>query len=209
MDDLFQTTRPEVEHFADGVTVLSNFVDTDSLLSALAELTAVSPFRHMSTPGGKRINVAVTNCGKLGWVSDARGYRYQALDPQSNKPWPAMPALWRATAVRAAELAGYDHYSPNACLINRYLPGNRMTAHQDKNERDFSQPVVTISTGLPTRFLVYGDTRGGKPLAIPVYDGDVIVMGGASRMAFHGVREIDRPADDPRPHRISLTFRDA
>lgn len=209
MDDLFQHHRPQMEEIADGLVLLSGLADTSALLTELDTITAGAPFRNMQTPGGKPISVAVTNCGELGWVSDRRGYRYQATDPVSGLPWPAMPNSWRALAVSAAARAGFDDYRPNACLINRYSPGNRLTSHQDKNERDFSQPVVTVSTGLPAEFQVYGETRGGKPVRIPVYDGDVLVMGVRARLWFHGVREIRPAPGDTREHRISLTFRDA
>ena len=209
MDDLFQQHRPDIEHIADGLVLLAGFADTPALLRELDAITAAAPFRNMQTPGGKPISVAVTNCGELGWVSDRRGYRYQATDPVSGRAWPAMPERWRELASAAAARAGFAGYRPNACLVNRYRPGNRLTSHQDKNERDFSQPVVTVSTGLPAEFQVYGETRGGKPVTVPVYDGDVLVMGGAARLWFHGVREIKPGAGETRPHRISLTFRDA
>lgn len=209
MDDLFQQQRPDIDQIADGLVLLTGFADTTALLRELDTLTAQAPFRNMKTPGGKPISVAVTNCGALGWVSDQRGYRYQASDPVSGKPWPAMPVSWRQTAQAAAAKAGFADYQPDACLINRYAPGNRLTSHQDKNERDFSQPVVTISTGLPAEFQVYGDTRGGAPMAFPVYDGDVLVMGGPARMSFHGVKPIKPASSDALPYRISLTFRNA
>jgi alkylated DNA repair protein (DNA oxidative demethylase) len=209
MDDLFQHHRPDVDAIADGLVLLSGFADTAALLAELDGIVADAPFRHMQTPGGKPISVAVTNCGELGWVSDRRGYRYQPTDPVSGDAWPAMPDAWRALAVAAAARAGFAGYRPNACLINRYAPGTRLTSHQDKNERDFSQPVVTVSTGLPAEFQVFGETRGGRPRAVPVYHGDVLVMGGAARLWFHGVRELRASPGDDRKYRISLTFRDA
>ncbi|MEL7296637.1 MAG: alpha-ketoglutarate-dependent dioxygenase AlkB [Pseudomonadota bacterium] len=207
MQDLFQHIRPEVEQVMPGITVLAGFADSKQLLAALDAIRSISPFRNMLTPGGKPISVAVTNCGDVGWVSDERGYRYQAIDPETRKPWPAMPASWRDTANRAASVAGFSDFVPNACLINRYLPGNRMTAHQDKNERDFSRPVVTVSTGLPAEFLVWGAERAGSPIGVPVYDGDVLVMGGPARMHFHGVKTVQPDPGGHCPHRISLTFR--
>lgn len=209
MDDLFQTLRPAREDIADGITLLSGFADTKALLADLPVIESAAPFRNMQTPGGKQISVAVTNCGSLGWVSDQRGYRYQATDPVSGEPWAAMPESWRETARHAAAQAGIDNYEPNACLINRYLPGNRMTAHQDKNERDFSHPVVTVSTGLPAEFLIWGEDRGGTPISVPVYDGDVMIMGGAARLWFHGVKTLKPDPSGRRPNRISLTFRTA
>lgn len=209
MDDLFQTLRPPVEEIVDGILLLAGFANTTALLEELPAITDQAPFRHMQTPGGKPISVAVTNCGALGWVSDQRGYRYQATDPKSRRPWAAMPARWTQTASAAAAEAGFDDFRPNACLINRYNPGHRMGAHQDRNERDFSQPVVTISTGLPAQFLIWGKDRTGSPISVPVYDGDVLVMGGAARLWFHGVRTVQPDAASRRQHRISLTFRDA
>ena len=207
MQELFQHIRPEVETVMPGVTVLAGFANSMALLAELDAIRNNSPFRNMQTPGGKPISVAVTNCGDVGWVSDDRGYRYQAIDPETRKPWPAMPVAWRDTAHRAAAEAGFNNFFPNACLINRYLPGNRMTAHQDKNERDFSQPVVTISTGLSAEFLVWGAERAGSPIGVPVYDGDVLVMGGPARMYFHGVKTVQPDPGGHCPHRISLTFR--
>ncbi|MEN7341637.1 MAG: alpha-ketoglutarate-dependent dioxygenase AlkB [Pseudomonadota bacterium] len=209
MSDLFRSLRPAVEHVADGVTLLAGFADTRALLAALPEIRSSAEFRNMKTPGGKLISVAVTNCGELGWVSDQRGYRYQSTDPVTGKPWAPMPAAWRQVASKAAAAAGYKNFRPNACLINRYLPGNRMTAHQDKNERDFSQPVVTISTGLSGEFRIWGSERVGAATGIPVYDGDVLVMGGPARLWFHGVNTVKADPSGEPPHRISLTFRDA
>lgn len=209
MSDLFAELKREVEPLGNGLVLLPGFADTAALLDALPAITAAAPFRQQVTPGGKTIAVAMTNCGELGWVSDRGGYRYQSTDPESGARWPAMPDAWRTLASRAAERAGCPGYVPNVCLVNRYLPGQRLSSHQDLDERDFSQPVVTVSTGLPATFLVHGETRGGKPLRLPLVDGDVLVMGGASRRHYHAV---DRIAPDPAgrvPHRISLTFRAA
>ena len=209
MSDLFQSLRPPVESIADGVTVLAGFADTASLLAYLPDIQAAADFRNMHTPGGKKISVAVTNCGALGWVSDQRGYRYQATDPLTGQRWAPMPEAWHQIARDAAALAGFQNFHPNACLINRYLPGNRMTAHQDKNERDFSQPVVTISTGLAGEFRIWGEERVGAATGVPVYDGDVLVMGGPARLWYHGVNTIKADPSGHPPHRISLTFRNA
>lgn len=209
MQDLFAEQRRDIEPLGDGLVLLPGFADTARLLAELPQVTAIAPFRQQQTPGGKTIAVSMTNCGALGWVSDRRGYRYQDTDPTTNRTWPAMPASWSALASQAAELAGCPGYAPNVCLINRYLPDQRLSSHQDLDERDFSQPVVTVSTGLPATFLVHGETRGGKPRRLALVDGDVLVMGGASRRHYHAV---DRIAPDPSghiPHRISLTFRAA
>lgn len=208
MDDLFQHCRNPIESVMEGVTALAAAVDTGPLLQQLNKITAASPFRNMVTPGGKPISVAVTNCGVVGWVSDRRGYRYQKHDPETGHPWPAMPTLWRRAAIDAAAQAGFDGFKPNACLINRYLPGNQLTAHQDKNEGGFEAPVVTISTGLPAEFLIWGEQRGGTPVGVPVYDGDIVVMGGPARLHYHGVRKLAPGAGDRPAHRISLTFRE-
>ncbi|MEO0574073.1 MAG: alpha-ketoglutarate-dependent dioxygenase AlkB [Pseudomonadota bacterium] len=207
MDDLFQTSRAHVEKVDDGLTLLCGRADGTALINALPAILGVSGWRNMQTPGGKTIGVAVTNCGDVGWVSDTTGYRYQPMDPVSGNAWPAMPQSWIALASAAAAECGFDDFVPNACLINRYLPGNRMTSHQDKNEGDFRHPVVTVSTGLPADFLVHGNQRGGSPRVVPVYDGDVMVMGGRARLWYHGVKTLKGPATEDRPHRISLTFR--
>ncbi|MFK8054003.1 MAG: alpha-ketoglutarate-dependent dioxygenase AlkB [Woeseiaceae bacterium] len=209
MDDLFQSLRPAHEEVLEGITLLSGFADTTALLADLPAITDVAPFRQMVTPGGKPISVAVTNCGSLGWTSGRSGYRYRSTDPNTNQPWAPMPVRWTETAKAAAKLAGYDDYSPNACLINRYLPGNRMTAHQDKNERNFAHPVVTVSTGLPAEFLIWGAERAGSPISVPVYDGDVMIMGGAARLHYHGVKTLKPDPAGKRANRISLTFRNA
>ncbi|MEM1438283.1 MAG: alpha-ketoglutarate-dependent dioxygenase AlkB [Pseudomonadota bacterium] len=209
MQDLFASQRREIEPLGAGLVLLPGFADTTALLEALPDITAAAPFRQQQTPGGKTIAVSMTNCGALGWVSDRRGYRYQDTDPVSGERWPPLPESWSALATHAAALAGCPDYTPNVCLVNRYLPGQRLSSHQDLDERDFSQPVVTVSSGLPATFLVHGETRGGKPHRLPLVDGDVLVMGGASRRHYHAV---DRIAPDPTgrvPHRISLTFRAA
>ena len=209
MQDLFADQRRAVEPLGDGLVLLPGYADTAALLAALPAITASAPFRQQVTPGGKTIAVAMTNCGELGWVSDRRGYRYQDTDPESGRRWPAMPADWRELASRAAALAGCADYVPNVCLVNRYLPGQRLSSHRDLDERDFSQPVVTVSTGLPATFLVHGETRSGKPKRLRLVDGDVLVMGGASRRHYHAVDRIARDSDGRIPHRISLTFRAA
>ena len=209
MNDLFASQRRAVEPLGNGLVLLPGHADTAGLLVELPAITACAPLRQQTTPGGKTIAISMTNCGELGWVSDRRGYRYEACDPTTGRPWPPMPEAWRTLASQAAALAGSDGYVPNACLINRYLPGQRLTAHRDHDEGDFSQPVVTVSSGLPATFLVHGETRGGRPMRLTLTDGDVLVMGGASRLYYHGVDAV-RPDPAGRiPHRISLTFRAA
>ena len=182
----------------------------DRLVAALACVAAASPFRHMTTPGGFRMSVAMTNCGALGWVSDASGYRYDACDPDSGRPWPAMPAAFAELATRAAERAGYADFVSDACLVNRYDPGTRLTLHQDRTERDFDAPIVSVSLGLPAVFLFGGLRRAERPLRVPLRHGDVVVWGGPSRLRYHGVAAI-KPGRHRRigDLRINLTFRKA
>ncbi|MDR0775502.1 MAG: DNA oxidative demethylase AlkB [Azonexus sp.] len=180
------------------------------LIEAIGHITAAAPFRHMQTSGGQRISVAMTNCGSLGWVSDRAGYRYQATDPASGTPWPALPGSFRQLAQEAAALAGFAGFDPDACLINRYVPGARMSLHQDRDERDLSQPIVSVSLGLPVVFQLAGDTRTGPRLNLPLAHGDVLVWGGPDRLRYHGVRTL---AGGEHPLtgacRYNLTFRRA
>lgn len=159
----------------------------DALWAALQAVMAQAPPRHMTTPGGQRMSVALTSCGALGWVSDARGYRYTPHDPASGQPWPALPAPLHQLARDAAAAAGFDGFAPDACLVNRYTPGARMGLHQDRDERDLSQPIVSLSLGLPTFFLWGGLHRTGRTLRVPLLHGDVAVWGGSDRLRFHGV----------------------
>ena len=180
------------------------------MLAALAEVEAQAPFRHMFTPGGHRMSVAMTNCGRHGWVTDRRGYRYDDIDPESGKAWPAMPALFRELAENAAREAGFAGFAPDACLINRYEPGAKMSLHQDRDERDFSAPIVSVSLGLPATFLFGGLKRSGKSQRYRLEHGDVVVWGGPSRLFFHGVAPLadgDHAALGRK--RINLTFRRA
>lgn len=184
--------------------------ESRAILEALAGVLAQAPLRHMTTPGGFRMSVSMSNCGTLGWVSDREGYRYTSLDPDSGRSWPAMPALFSSLAARAAEQAGYGGFTPDACLINRYQPGARLTLHQDRNERDLAQPVVSVSLGLPAMFRFGGTRRSDRPLRVPLEHGDVVVWGGESRLAFHGVlplKEGMHPATGGC--RLNLTFRRA
>jgi alkylated DNA repair protein (DNA oxidative demethylase) len=173
-------------------------------------MAAVSPFRNLITPGGFRMSVAMTNCGIAGWISDRRGYRYESIDPMTGTPWPAMPTLFLRLAASAAEEAGFADFVPDACLINRYEPGTRLTLHQDLNERDTAHPIVSVSLGLPATFFFGGLKRTDRPKRWRVENGDVAVWGGPSRMVFHG---IDKLADGEHPltgHcRLNLTFRKA
>src|SRR5260370_40983223 len=157
------------------------------LLDALSPAAARSLFRHMVTPGGFRMSGAMTNCGSLGWVTDRKGYRYDSVDPETQALWPPMPKPFLELAHSAAKTAGFPEFVPDACLINRYEPGARLTLHQDKNERDFEQPIVSVSLGLPAVFLFGGEERAAKTTRVPADHGDVLVWGGPARLRYHGV----------------------
>ncbi len=181
-----------------------------ALVAAVDEIAAVAPFRHMATPGGFRMSVAMTSCGQAGWVTDRRGYRYAATDPLSEKPWPVLPAGFLALAARAAVAAGYGGFMPDSCLINRYEPGTKLSLHRDEDERDFAAPVVSVSLGLPATFLWGGLSRKDSVRRIRLDSGDVVVWGGPARLVYHGVAPLAE-AEDPltRRRRINLTFRKA
>ena len=178
------------------------------LLPALRAIVKQAPFRHLITPGGHRMSVAMTNCGSVGWVSDETGYRYDAIDPESRQPWPAMPTVLRRLAADAASDAGFNGFEPEACVINRYVPGAKLSLHQDKDELDFAAPIVSVSLGLPAIFLFGGAKRADKPNRYRLEHGDVVVWGGPSRLFFHGVAPL---ADGEHAlmgrQRINLTFR--
>lgn len=210
-DDL-PATGPAGETLAPGAVLLRGVARDEgaALLQALEGVFAAAPLRHLVTPGGHTMSVAMTNCGALGWVSDRRGYRYTAADPLSGRPWPAMPALLRAFAVRAAEAAGYAGFEPDACLVNQYRPGNKLSLHQDKDEHDFSAPIVSLSLGLPAVFLFGTPQRQERPSRYRLVHGDAVVWGGPARLAFHGVAPLaggEHALLGQR--RINLTFRQA
>jgi alkylated DNA repair protein (DNA oxidative demethylase) len=204
--------RSTVEPLAPGAAILRRFARPfeDALIDALNDVVASAPLRHMLTPGGFRMSVAMTNCGALGWVSSATGYRYDAVDPDSGHRWPTMPSAFVELAVQAAMSAGFAGFRPDACLVNRYEPGARLTLHQDRNERDLSAPIVSVSLGLPATFLFGGVKRSEKPLRVPLRHGDTVVWGGPSRLRYHGVALV-KPGHHDRigHHRINLTFRTA
>lgn len=208
--DLFDT--PDREDLAPGAVLLRGCAlpMEGPLLEALDEVTAQSPFRRMVTPGGYEMSVAMTNCGEAGWVTDRKGYRYDPIDPETGRPWPAMPAAFRRLAAEAATDAGYPSFAPDACLVNCYEPGARLSLHQDRDERDFDQPIVSVSLGLPATFQFGGPKRSDKPRRIPLRHGDVAVWGGPSRLHYHGVlalKDGGHPALGRK--RINLTFRKA
>lgn len=178
------------------------------LIPALRAIVKQSPFRHLITPGGHRMSVAMTNCGSAGWVSDPSGYRYDPIDPDSGKPWPAMPPVLCRLAADAAAEAGFDRFAPEACLINRYVPGTKLSLHQDKDELDFAAPIVSVSLGLPATFLFGGLKRGDTPRRYRLEHGDVAVWGGPSRLFYHGVAPLaDGEHGVLGRQRINLTFR--
>ena len=177
---------------------------------ALGDIAAQSPFRHMVTPGGYTMSVAMTNCGAAGWVTDRTGYRYDHNDPETGRPWPAMPDCFFELAAEAATRAGYPDFRPDACLINRYEPGARLSLHQDKNERDFANPIVSVSLGLPATFQFGGLKRNDPVRKFLLRHGDVAVWGGPSRLFYHGVLELkDGVHETVGRIRINLTFRGA
>ena len=213
--DLFESVpdvRPLREEIAEGAVLLRGFARPfeGELIAALRDIVAQAPFRHMVTPGGHQMSVAMTNCGSLGWVTDRRGYRYDTNDPETGKPWPAMPPPFRVLAREAAAQAGFDEFSPDACLINRYQPGARMSLHQDKDEDDFGAPIVSVSVGLPAIFLLGGLKRSDKTQRFRLEHGDIAVWGGPARLVYHGVAPL---ADGEHVllgrQRINLTFRKA
>jgi DNA oxidative demethylase len=213
-EDLFASLPPEkhAEPIADGAVLLHAFAfdKADALLACVQAVADAAPFRHMHTPGGFRMSVAMSNCGNAGWTTDERGYRYASVDPQSGQPWPAMPEPFLQLAQTAALTAGYPGFTPDACLINRYEPGARMSLHQDRNERDLAAPIVSVSLGLPATFLFGGLQRADKPTRHRLEHGDVVVWGGKTRLAFHGIAPL---ANGYHPVcgavRYNLTFRKA
>ncbi len=182
----------------------------DKILPALQDIIHLCGFRHMVTPGGHTMSVAMSNCGRLGWITDHQGYRYTDTDPLTGKPWPCMPPVFLQLAQAAANTAGFPGFLPDACLINRYLPESNMSLHQDKNERNMAAPIVSISLGMPAMFLFGGNHRQDKAQRIPLFHGDVTVWGGVDRLRFHGVMPIKANAHSQMgEQRINLTFRQA
>lgn len=213
MTDLFAAvadSQPAQEAIAEGAVLLRRFFTAEEhdVIAALRVIVKQAPFRHLVTPGGHTMSVAMTNCGSVGWVSDPRGYRYDPVDPDSGEPWPAMPPAFADLAARAAVQAGFAAFVPDACLINRYKPGARLSLHQDKDELDLGAPIVSVSLGLPATFLFGGLARQDKVSRYRLTHGDIVVWGGPARLAYHGVAPL---ADGEHPvmggQRINLTFR--
>ena len=199
------------EALADGAVILRGFVADDmALLDAVAAITAQAPFRHLVTRGGFKMSVAMTNCGALGWVSDRRGYRYEPADPASGLPWPAMPDAFLELARSAAARAGFPGFAPDACLINEYVVGARMSLHQDHDEGNLAPPIVSVSLGIPAMFLFGGLARTDPAVRTPLFHRDVVVWGGPSRLKFHGVLPLKAATHAlTGARRINLTFRAA
>ena len=211
IEDLFEREGGVVP-LAPGAMVLRGFAQPfgERLVAALGRVVERAPFRHMVTPGGHRMSVAMTNCGAAGWVTDRAGYRYDHRDPESGRRWPAMPDEFAELAVQAAARAGFDGFAPDACLVNRYERGTRLSLHQDRNERDFEAPIVSVSLGLPAIFLFGGLERRDPARRVPVVHGDVAVWGGPARLAYHGVMPLDAGQHPVLGAcRINLTFRKA
>jgi DNA oxidative demethylase len=200
------------EQIAAGAVVLRRAAASRaaSLLAAVDDVVARAPWRQMVTPGGYRMSVSMTNCGSAGWITDRTGYRYAAVDPLSGLPWPAMPTAFLQLASKSAIEAGFAAFQPDACLINRYEPGTRLSLHQDRNEIDFEAPIVSVSLGLPAVFQFGGAQRSDRPRRVLLQHGDVVVWGGSSRLNFHGVLPLKEGEHSVLGRcRINLTLRKA
>jgi len=209
--DLFDIEKPKLK-IAENAFLFKEFVlfNQENLLKDLKQIFSVAPLRHMVTPAGFTMSVAMSNCGDLGWVTDKTGYLYVSNDPISGRPWPVMPATFLQLARDAAIQAGFEDFIPDVCLINQYKVGARMSLHQDKNERDFSQPIVSVSLGLPAMFQFGGFRRADKTIKIPLNHGDVLVWGGESRLRYHGILPLKAGTHTLLgERRINLTFRKA
>ena len=215
MPDLFSAAgvaeEPPYEALAEGAVLLRGYAlpFVTDILAGLAAITAQAPFRHMTTPWGAVMSVAMTNCGEAGWLADRTGYRYDRVDPDSGQPWPAMPDCFRDLASGAAAAAGYPGFVPDACLINRYEPGTRLSLHQDKDESDYAHPIVSVSLGVPAIFQFGGPKRRDPVRKFTVRHGDVAVWGGASRLYYHGIAELAEGEGVFGSQRINLTLRRA
>ncbi|MGH7048326.1 MAG: DNA oxidative demethylase AlkB [Stellaceae bacterium] len=213
--DLFGDVAPAreaIEQLAEGAVLLRGFARNEAaaLVAAVAQVSAAAPFRHMVTPGGWKMSVAMTSCGKAGWVTDRSGYSYAAEDPLTGLAWPPMPAGMRQLAARAAAASGFGDFGPDACLINRYEPGARLSLHRDEDERDLTAPVVSVSFGLSAVFLWGGLARNERAQRVRLENGDVVVWGGPSRLVYHGVAPLGEGVHPLTARsRINLTFRKA
>ncbi|POT59741.1 DNA oxidative demethylase AlkB [Citrobacter amalonaticus] len=212
MLDLFADTQPWQEPLAPGALILRRFAfsTAQELVQEIDILARQSPFRQMVTPGGYTMSVAMTNCGKLGWTTDRYGYLYSSVDPLTGHPWPALPASFAHLCHQAATAAGYPDFQPDACLINRYTPGAKLSLHQDKDEPDLRAPIVSVSLGLPAIFQ-FGGLRRSDPLKrLLLEHGDVVVWGGESRLRYHGIQPLKTGFHPLTADcRYNLTFRQA
>ncbi|KJZ49241.1 MULTISPECIES: DNA oxidative demethylase AlkB [Pseudomonas] len=214
--DLFADAEPEQqprrEQIGEQSYVLRGFALPwlERLLPALEEVLVAAPFRQMVTPGGFTMSVALSSCGTFGWTTDRSGYRYTRDDPQTGRPWPMMPEVFFQLAQAAAQAAGFTGFAPDSCLINRYIPGAKMSLHQDKDEHSYAAPIVSVSLGLPAMFLFGGFARGDKSQRVPLFHGDIVVWGGVDRLRYHGVLPI-KDGHHPKlgEQRINFTFRTA
>ncbi len=202
--------QPRAEQIGEQSWVLRGFalLQVEQLLTELEAILAAAPLRHMVTPGGFSMSVGTSSCGQLGWITDRSGYRYSSVDPLSGLAWPSMPALYAGLAYEAAERAGFKDFHADSCLINQYVPGAKMSLHQDKDEKGYAAPIVSLSLGLPAMFLFGGFERSDKSQRIPLLHGDMVVWGGVDRLRYHGVLPI-KPGHHPLlgERRINITFR--
>ncbi len=212
MSSLFDSDSfpPARESLEDGAVLLRAFATSEAaqLIEGVTRIAQQAAFRHLVVPGGHTMSVAMTNCGRVGWVSDRTGYRYDPLDPDTGKPWPATPPVFLDLAVRAAADAGFADYDPDACLINRYVAGAKLSLHQDRDEKDPWAPIVSVSLGLPATFLWGGKRRADPVRRLRLESGDVVVWGGPARFVYHGVAPL-KNGEHPLTGsaRINLTFR--
>lgn len=212
MSTLFEAdpTPPAREPLEEGAVLLRGFASPDAaqLLADATRVAEAAPFRQMVTPGGYTMSVAMTNCGRVGWVSDKSGYRYDPIDPATGAPWPGLPPSFLTLAQLAAADAGFPDYDPDACLINRYAPGAKLGLHQDRDEQDQWAPIVSVSLGLPATFLWGGKRRADPVRRLRLESGDVVVWGGPARFIYHGVSPL-KPGEHPLTGgiRINITFR--
>jgi alkylated DNA repair protein (DNA oxidative demethylase) len=208
--ELFAAPGDHRVTLGDGISLLRGFADTRTLFPLIEAIAREAPFRNLVTPGGQTMSVAMTNCGPVGWTSDRSGYRYSSRDPLTDRDWPPLPEAFTRLALAAAAAGGFPDFIPDACLINRYAVGARLTAHRDADEQNMAQPIVSVSIGLPASFAFYGLTRGGKGRSVALVDGDVLVWGGPSRLVYHAVRPV-KAGHHPLTgaFRYNLTFRHA
>ena len=208
MSDLFSNLRPDIEEIYPQVYLLSRFASSAILMRKIKQICKQSPFRRMQTPMGHYTRIEMTNCGEFGWYSSLEGYRYTQVDPLTGSPWPRMPIEFSSLASDAAKNSGFSQFKSNACLINHYEPGDKLGSHQDKDEGNFESPIVSVSIGLPATFQIFGKTRSGIEKEVILYDGDVLVWGGSSRLIYHGVKTIKTDPNSPSLHeRFNVTFR--